>query len=406
MTTNAERLELRRKRMAESLPILRGGFRPFFLGSAAWAIGALAVWLAIFFGQASPPFRGDPLAWHRHEMLFGFVGAAIAGFALTAVPNWTGRLPIAGWPLAALFVFWAAGRLLAFLVGPQSVLLIGIDGGFYLLLAALLGREIIQSGNRNLPVVAIIALFGVANLGDRIAMGGIADPGPLDWRAGLALVILLIGVIGGRIIPSFTRNWLTTNGIREALPTQPDTFDKLVPAATSIALILWLLLPFSPATGAVLLLTAAAHWLRLVRWQGWRCWSNPLLIVLHVGYVWLPIGLFLLALAQFAIVAESSAIHALSAGAMTTMILAVMSRASLGHTGRPLVAGPIATAAFALVTLAAAARVIAALSSRDQTILLMLAGIGWFGGFGLFLFEYGPILCKGRADERLKEAAP
>lgn len=405
MTTNAERLELRRKRMAESLPILRGGFRPFFLGSAAWAIGSLAIWLAIFFGLASPPFSGDPLAWHRHEMLFGFVGAAIAGFSLTAVPNWTGRLPIAGWPLAALFAFWAAGRLLALLVGPQSILLIGIDGGFYLLLAALLGREIIQSGNRNLPVVAIIALFGVADLGDRIAMGGMADTGPRDWRAGLALVILLIGVIGGRIIPSFTRNWLATNGLREALPTQPDAFDKLVLAATSIALVLWLMLPLSPATGAILLLLAAAHWLRLLRWRGWRCWSNPLLIVLHVGYAWLPIGLFLLALAQFAIVAESSAIHALSAGAMATMILAVMSRASLGHTGRPLSASRTATAACILVTFAAAARVIAALWPGDQTSLLMLAGLGWFGGFGLFLFEYGPILCKARVGDGPKEKA-
>ena len=403
MTNNSEGLELRRKRMAHGPAILRGGFRLFFLGAAVWAIFALAAWLAIFWGLASQSPIADPLAWHRHEMLFGFVGAAIAGFALTAVPNWTGRPPIAGWPLAVLFAIWAAGRLLAFLVPPESPFLITVDGGFYLLLAGLLGREVVQSGNRNLPVVAIISLFGLADLGDRIAMGGHADTGPFTWRGGLVLVILLIGVIGGRIIPSFTRNWLAAKGAGGALPTQPGIFDKLVLAATAIALVSWLFLPFSTATGACLLIVAAGHFLRLLRWQGWRCWSNPLLIVLHLGYAWLPIGLFLLAFAGLEQIPQSAAIHALSAGAMATIILAVMSRASLGHTGRSLVASRAATGAYILLTLAAVSRVAAALGWGNQTILLLLAGIGWISGFGLFLVEYGPILCGARLGEREKD---
>lgn len=392
MLNNTDRLQLRRKRMAQSPALLRGGFRPFFVGAAAWAVISLAVWIMILFDLAHSQLFEDPLAWHRHEMLFGFVGAAIAGFALTAVPNWTGRLPIAGGPLAMLFGIWVAGRLLPFLVSPENLLLLIIEPGFYVLLALLLAREIIKSRNRNFPIVAVIGLFGIADLVDRVAMAGLLEMTKIGWQSGLALVVFLISVIGGRIVPSFTRNWLMAQHAGEPMPTQPDRFDKVVLVFTALALMLWLFWPSSVPTGVGLIATAIAHFVRLVRWQGWRCRTNALLSILHVGYLWLPAGLFLLALAQLTLVSETAAIHALTAGAMATMILAVMSRASLGHTGRELAASKLTTIAFVLINIAAVMRVSAALGIEEQRITLILAAFAWFAAFGLFLLEYIPIL--------------
>lgn len=405
MLTNTDRLQLRQRRLAASLPVLRGGFRPFFLGAGVWALVSLALWLAVLFGWLPSDFAGDPLAWHRHEMLFGFVGAAIAGFALTAVPNWTGRLPIAGWPLAALFAGWLAGRLLPLGLPPGSWPVMLSDGAFYGVLALILGREIIQSRNKNLPIVVVIGLFGLAATVDRLEFGGVLAQHGWGWRGGLALALLLIALIGGRIVPSFTRNWLAAQRAPEPLPTQPGQFDQLALGITGASLLLWLMLPDWAVTGGALLLAGVANAVRLARWQGWRCTANPLLLVLHGGYLWLALGLGLLGMAQFQAVPQSAAIHALSAGAMATMILAVMSRASLGHTGRPLVAGRITVVAYLLLTLAAATRVLAALAPEHGPTLLGVAGLGWLGAFALFLFVYLPILCGARVEPTIKGAS-
>lgn len=398
MLSNIERLELRRKRMEESPAILRGGFRPFFLGAASSAFAGLAVWLAFLFALVPADFVADPLAWHRHEMLFGFVGAAIAGFALTAVPNWTGRLPIAGKPLAALFGLWLSGRLLPLYLSAVSVLPAILDGGFYILLAAVLGREILQSRNRNLPIVIVIAIFGIAAFTDRLIIAEIVRASTIGWQGGLALATALIALIGGRIVPSFTRNWLAGLGMRESLPIQPNRFDHSVVVLTVVGLIAWIGLPNSAVTGVLLLGAGIANLVRLVRWRGWRCVSTPLLLVLHLGYLWLAIGVMMLGLSQWAIIPQQAAVHALSVGAMATMILAVMSRASLGHTGRPLVANRSITIAFVSITIAAAARVMASLAVGDPQIMLALAGLGWLGAFALFLVVFAPILCSPRAD--------
>ena len=398
MLSNIERLELRRKRMEESPAILRGGFRPFFLGAASSAFAGLAVWLAFLFALVPADFVADPLAWHRHEMLFGFVGAAIAGFALTAVPNWTGRLPIAGKPLAALFGLWLSGRLLPLYLSAESVLPAILDGGFYILLAAVLGREILQSRNRNLPIVIIIAFFGIAAFTDRLVIAEIVRASTIGWQGGLALATALIALIGGRIVPSFTRNWLAGLGMRESLPIQPNRFDHSVVVLTVVGLIAWIGPTNSAVTGVLLLGAGIANLVRLVRWRGWRCVSNPLLLVLHLGYLWLAIGVMMLGLSQWAIIPQQAAVHALSVGAMATMILAVMSRASLGHTGRPLVANRLITMAFVSITIAAAARVMASLAVGDPQIMLALAGLGWLVAFALFLVVFTPILCSPRAD--------
>ena len=397
MVTNADRLAQRKARMQQSLAILRGGFRPFFLSAAVWAIVTLIIWLAILFGYLPSDVLRDPFAWHRHEMLFGFAGAAMAGFALTAVPNWTGKLPIAGRPLLFLFAFWAAARVAPFAGQIGSHVAPFIDGAFYLVLAIILCREVARSSKRNVPVAAGIGLFGIFAAIDGSAQAEwiVTDMG---WRGGYAVVIMMIALIGGRIIPSFTHNWLAKNGRSEKLPAQPGRYDIILLICTGIALVEFLIAPRSPAGGWLLLAMGVSHAVRLIRWQGWRAARDPLVLVLHVGYAWLPVGLVLLGLAGLETVPYVAAFHALGAGAMATMILAVMTRATLGHTGRALHADWLTTAIFLLVTVAALARVAAGFAIGDQTVLLALAGAGWVGAFGLFCFAYGPKLWSPRID--------
>ena len=400
MATNSDRLELRRRRMARSHTVLRGGFRPFFLGSAVWGIGALALWLGTLFALLPNDLLGEGLAWHRHEMIFGFAGAAIVGFALTAVPNWTGRLPIAGAPLAILVLAWLTGRLLPLIAAADNAAVILLDGCFYLVLSGILAREVLLAGSRNLPVTIVIALFGFADLIDRLEMAAVIDAGGTGWRAGLALVVLLIAMIGGRIIPSFTRNWLHACGAEHRLPTQPGKFDKLSIAATAIALAGWVLGAAGSWVALLLIGAGILNAARLARWQGFRCLANPLLLILHVGYGWLAVGLALLGAASVGFVAASAGVHALSAGAMGTMILAVMSRASLGHTGRPLFANKSTVAAYVCVTIAAAGRVLVALGLGDSAVLMQVSGLAWMAAFALFLTVYLPILVSPRADDK------
>lgn len=349
-------------------------------------------------GLLSNDLLGDGLAWHRHEMIFGFAGSAIAGFALTAVPNWTGRLPVAGTPLAALFLLWLTGRLLPLTLATNSLPVIILDGGFYLVLAAILGREIALANNRNLLVSVIIALFGVADVADRLDMAGLYDLAGLGWRAGVVLAALLIVIIGGRIVPSFTRNWLATQRAREPLPRQPGRFDKTVVAVTTLSVVAWLADPVGWITAIILTGAGLLNVARLLRWQGWRCFANPLLSVLHIGYGWLAMGLLLLGCASAGAIEESAGVHALSAGAMGTMILAVMSRASLGHTGRPLKAAKLTVAAYWLVTLGTIGRVLAALGVGQETHLMSVAGVAWVTAYLLFLVTYLPILMLPRID--------
>src|SRR6185295_11132217 len=205
-TRGEQMLALRRARVAASLPFLRGGFRPFFFGGAAWAVLALLLWLAVLSGATALPSALDSLAWHRHEMLFGFVGAVICGFLLTAIPNWTGRLPIAGSPLAALFTLWLAARLALLFSSVSGIATAAVlDVGFYILLACLFAREVVSTSSRNLPIVGLVFLFGIANALDYAGAAGILSDAGLGYRAGITLVVLMISLVGGRIVPSFTQ---------------------------------------------------------------------------------------------------------------------------------------------------------------------------------------------------------
>ncbi len=401
VTRGEQMLALRRRRMASSYPFFRGGFRPFFFGGAAWAVIAITLWICSLTGQITFPTAIDPLAWHRHEMLFGFVGAIVGGFLLTAVPNWTGRLPIAGWPLAGLFALWGTARIAVLFSGIVSIPVAAIlDVGFFLVLGLLAAREVLEANNRNVPVVGMILLFGLADAVDYLAITGAIPLPDLGWQLALSIIVLLISLIGGRIIPSFTRNWLAKRGVRTGLPTQAGKFDLFVIGATAFTLLAWLSGPATAPIGAVLIAAAALQLARWVRWRGYRTFADPLVLILHVGYAWLPIGLALLGLSLMGAVPRSAAIHALTAGAMTTMILAVMTRASLGHTARELKANAATVVLYLLVTAGALLRVCASLRLIDYGFGIEIAGIVWGGALLLFLIAYAPVLWRPRLGEK------
>jgi uncharacterized protein involved in response to NO len=267
-------------------------------------------------------------------------------------------------------------------------------------LATLAAREVIASGNRNIPIVGLVFLFGVTDAADYAGSAGFISE-DLGWRAAVALIIIMISMIGGRIIPSFTRNWMVKRGESQGLPTQPQALDLLVIASTAISLLFWLIFPDNWLTGAILLLAAAAQALRLSRWRGLRTGSDPLVLVLHLGYVWVPIGLLLLGLSIAGVnIPQSAGVHALTAGGMTTMILAVMTRASLGHTARELKAAPLTVAAYVFVTLGALLRVAASLGLGPYGIMLGISGTVWALALILFLVVYRPILWSPRIGEQ------
>lgn len=273
--------------------VLIYGFRPFFLGAAVWAALAMALWVPMLSGLPILPTAFDPVSWHAHEFLFGYLGAVVAGFLLTAVPNWTGRLPIVGWPLGALAALWVAGRLV---VATSAVLpppVVGaIDLAFPLALAAAIGREIVAGRNwRNLIVLGMLAVFALGNglFHWEAARGGYAAQG-YGLRLGLAAGLMMMAVIGGRIMPSFTRNWLVRRGPGR-LPVPPmQRFDRIALLVLLAALLLWVAMPVAPVTGAALMAAGALHLMRLARWAGHRTLAEPLVAVLHAGYAFLPLG--------------------------------------------------------------------------------------------------------------------
>lgn len=376
--------------------LLRDGFRPFFLGGAIWAAGALGLWLAVLQGAISLPSAFDPVTWHQHEMLFGYAGAVVAGFALTAVPNWTGRLPLRGIPLALMFGLWLAGRVAVAISGTIGAIpALLVDVAFLAAMTVMVGREIVAGGNwRNLPVVALLGLFATANLLTHLGPWASAEAVALGQRFGLAVVLVLIGMIGGRVVPSFTRNWLTKRP-GESLPPPFGRFDRLAVALLIAALLAWTILPEATVTGALLLLAGLVHGVRLGRWRGWRTTAEPLVLILHVGYAWLPLGLVLVSLDILSPGGlPLASLHALNAGAIGTMTLAIMTRASLGHTGRALHAGPATVVIYATVVSGAALRVATPALPIDPMLSLTLAAVIWGGAFLLFALVYGPMLVR------------
>jgi len=372
--------------------LFANGFRPFFLLGSIHAGLAILVWLPAFYGEITLTSAFAPRDWHVHEMLYGYLPAVITGFLFTAIPNWTGRLPIRGAPLMVLVTVWISGRLAVTFsaeTGWLSAML--IDTGFLLLVALAAAREIIAGRNwRNLAVVLLVLLLFTGNLGFHLEahFGGAAD---ISIRAGIAVVVMLITLIGGRIIPSFTRNWL----VREnpgRLPAPFGRFDIIVLAIGALALVAWIVRPDRPFSGVALALAGLMHLLRLGRWAGERTARERLLLILHVAYFFVPLGFLLNAAAAFALVPASAGIHAWMAGAAGTMTLAVMSRATLGHSGQQLTASYPTQAIYAAIVVAALARVCAAIEPAHSELLLHVAAFAWAAAFIGFAVAFAPLL--------------
>lgn len=374
------------------------GFRPFFLAAGLWAAAAVALWIIMLDTGMALPSRLSPLEWHIHEMLSGFVIAAVAGFLLTAIPNWTRRPPVTGAPLAALAGLWLLGRI-ASLASQLYPAWLGVaaDMAFPVALATIVAREILAARDRrNMPMILPVVVLGFANLLMDLEAIGVGIPSGLGWRLAIAAALVLISSIGGRIIPSFTRNWLALRQVN-ALPAGPGMADRLALGTLHSGLFGWAAFPYVAPLGALLIIGAALNLWRLSRWQGAKTAAEPLLLILHVGYGWLAVGAGLLGASMLTnLVPLSAGIHAVTVGAIGTMILAVMTRATRGHTGRPLAADRATGLLYACATVAVIVRIAAAFVSGWAMILLMVSACFWIAAFALFIIRYTPMLLLPR----------
>ncbi|RUW61119.1 NnrS family protein [Mesorhizobium sp. M7A.F.Ca.US.008.03.1.1] len=377
--------------------VLSYGFRPFFLLGSLYAALSILLWLPMYAGELVAHSVFVPVDWHIHEMLFGYLPAIVTGFLLTAIPNWTGRLPVRGPPLLALVVLWLAGRAAVFFsadIGWPAAAV--IDGAFLLAVAAAAAREIVAGRNwRNLKVLLPLAVLAGANGAFHIEahLQGTSD---ISRRLGMAATIMLISLIGGRIIPSFTRNWL----VREnpgRLPAPFDRFDVVSIAISVIALGAWTFAPDNNASGMLMAVAAICQAWRLSRWAGERTLRDPLVLVLHLAYAFVPVGLTLVSASVFFpdAVPAAAGFHALGTGAVGAMTLAVMTRATLGHTGRELKAGRGASFIFVAVLLAGSLRILAAFVPSG--LVIDIAGAAWVAAFSGFILVYGNALMTPKA---------
>jgi len=376
------------------LPLLRLGFRPFYLGAAAFAALAIPPWIGLWLGHVPLKLTVAPLLWHAHEMLFGFAVGVIVGFLLTAGRAWTGIDTLRGPALGALAALWLAARLAA--IDAPYALYAALDVALLPLAAIAFARVLLKAKNRrNLPLVGILLLLALANLCFHLSVLGVVDIGPMaPLHAALALIVLIVCVMTGRVVPTFTAN--ATPGLK--IPPAP-RLEQAVFGVTGLALALWVFTPPNAATGAAFAAGAVLHLWRHSRWAPGLTFKRPILWILHLSYVWLPIGFALLALAQFGRVIESLGLHALAVGLIGGLIIGMITRTARGHTGRPLQASRAEVLAYGLVMLAAALRVLLPLVA-PQTTLLALSGaaLAWSAGFLIYLWVYTPWLLRTRVD--------
>ncbi|ATQ56829.1 NnrS family protein [Paracoccus yeei] len=374
------------------------GFRPFFLGGAVWAVLAMALWVMAVSGHALPGGDYGAANWHMHEMLFGFASAVLSGFLMTAVPNWTGRMPLSGRPLMALVALWLVGRL-ALTWPPGGAVWLGVlaDALFLPVMAAVFAVEIIAGRKwRDLKVVAAVTVLALANLGFHLAVLRGGDP-TMAARAAISAYVMLIVIIGGRITPSFTRNWLARRG-PGPLPVPYNRFDTLVACVSGVTLALWIVAPDSLPVAVLGPVAAVLNLARMLRWRGWRTWAEPLVLALHGGYAMLALGFAAVGLSGLGLLSTAGALHVFAVGAIGGEMLAVMGRATRGHTGRALTASALTTVSYGAIWAAALLRPAAELGDYDR--LIHLAGGLWMLAFGLYVLEYAPMLIRARKDLR------
>lgn len=382
----------------ESIALLSYGFRPFFLGAALWACIAMVLWIGLLSGFWTFAIGYGAIAWHAHEFLFGYIAAVMTGFLLTAIPNWTGRLPLQGIPLLALFLLWLAGRVAMLTtdwIGTSAAAI--IDCAYLITVTAVITREIVAGSNwRNLRVAVLVVLTAIANIVFQAEVLVYAVPN-YGLRLAVAAIVALIMVVGGRVTPSFTSNWLTRQG-SQIRPAPLGRFDIGSIALGAIALIAWIAAPDWYGAAALLLVMAIAQAARLSRWEGARTWREPILFVLHLGYAFVPLGAFVLSISILwpRIVPTSGALHAWTTGAKGLMTLAIMTRATLGHTGRDVYSTPTTVAIYGAMLVAALARIAAPLMPAFYYQMLLTAGAAWFSAFAIFVLTYGPMLMRAK----------
>jgi uncharacterized protein involved in response to NO len=370
------------------------GFRPFFLSAAVFAGVAIPVWVLVAAGTDHWSFFSAPPEWHVHEMLFGFLSAVIAGFVLTAMPNWTDRPPIQGMPLMLLWIVWLAGRLTMAFPWPPLLISAIVDSAFLIVLSYIVWREIaIGRTLDRLPIELLISIYAMANIVFHVQnlKGAGTD---LPERMALAVIILLLALIGGRVTPGFTLDFLSERGMNEE-PSPFSRFDGVAILLAGLAALIWTIQPQAPATGWLLLAAGLANLIRLLRWHGWVTWREPLVLILHMGYGWLAVSLFMLGTAVLELgMHPADAVHALTTGAVGSMTLAIMTRASLGHTGRPRHAEPATVLIYALINIGAILRVFGPAAGVSDPLMLGLSGIAWSGAYVLFALVYGRYLLR------------
>ena len=386
------------------------GFRPFFLGAAVYAVVAMAFWIG-WISMQSPLwalFGGSPFAWHAHEMVFGFAAAAVAGFLLTAVPNWTGALPTSGPPLILLFATWVVGRIAMLAAGVLHPAIVATADLVFLpsLGFAAACQLFVKPAAKNVLLLSIITAMIAANIAYHLTNAGLTSGEATNSvRFALMLLVLMIAIVGGRVIPAFTHNWLHLNVPGAAMPKRYSWLDAAAIAAVAAVAVLQIIPAPSWLLGSLASAAAVANGARLLLWRGVAARRAPIVWILHVGYSWLVVGLALMAIGAFSSDARNmAALHAFGAGAVATMIMAIMSRASLGHTGRTLIAPNLVVVAYALLTLAAMLRVFGpVLAPAFYVEELIIAGLAWIAAFALFIVVYAPILMTARVRANSQE---
>lgn len=375
--------------------LLSVGFRPFFLGASWLAVLWMLAWVGFLLYGTPGPGPLPPILWHAHEMLFGFTVAVIAGFVLTAVQNWTGRRSTTPRSLAALAMLWLAARLGFLFAGIVPLWLTSLlDLAFLPVLAVMMARVLVPAGNRrNYAFLPLFAAFTALNAAMHLEFHGLVN----GWAAAASdlavwLITVLLVFMGGRVIPFFTDNRLA--GIK---PLQWPVLNWTSTLMTLAVLPVYLVAGRGPLLAAVLVFAAVATLVRLLAWQPWATRREPLLWILHLGYLWIPVGLALQgAHLAGAALPWSAGVHMLMVGAMGSLCLGMMARVALGHSGRPLAAHPLVVSAFTLVTLAAASRLAVAVATVPAWVT-GLAGLAWALAFLLYALVYTPILLRPRA---------
>jgi uncharacterized protein involved in response to NO len=369
------------------------GFRPFYLLASIFAAVSIGLWALQFSGWLGHTYL-DSSMWHAHEMLFGFALAVIVGFLFTAGRNWSGRPTPTGLPLAALAALWVAGRVLV--LTPFGWAAAIVNTAFPLAAALALAIPFFAAGNRrNYFFVALLALMSVAVLAFHLArLDVLPIPGAAAIQLALDIILFIMAVMGGRVIPMFTNNAVPGAGAERI-----DAVEKI-----ALGSLLVLMAADVLNLGGVLLailaaLAAMAHVTRWALWRPWKTLRAPLVWILHAGYLWLALHLALRAAAALGWIGSSPATHALTAGAIGSLVIGMITRTALGHTGRPLRAGRAEFACYVLITLAAVVRVFVPLAAPQELVNAVLcSALFWSAGFGLYAVRYWPILTRPRLD--------